>query len=406
MARSRHGRRRRSGNIGQPAPTPREIQREARSEAARLARRRILFATVAAVLIVVGTVSVASWVNRTPDVSPPDVESPPDSGASLLLGLTDEGGSLVSIGLVASHSVEESRLVLFPPSLAVVLPGYGERDLADAVLFGGPDLLRLTIANLLGIRVDSVGVAEVGAFAASVGGPISVDLTKPLIVSDAGGETVAYGQGVAERSIEDLTRLFSEQGTGDQLALLVRQSSVWEAVFDAAAADGAVLSGLLASVEQSSDVAYQALSTAVVADPLLVSAVPTNRVVGVGPSTERYTVSTEEGAAFVVESFDYLQLADEPRLRVEILNGNGLVGTTAPVARVLIEAGFRVVFTDNADRQDYETSRLIAQGSENQSAAVAIQRLLGTGEVFLEQRQPSGVVDLTIIVGSDLAVQG
>ena len=271
---------------------------------------------------------------------------------------------------------------------------------------GGVDLFRLTITNLLGIRVDSVGVASVADFVSVFADPLSVELTQPLIVASGSGETVEFGQGRADREADELARLLSEQGTGDQLALLVRQGAVWEAAFAAAADDGTILERILEALDLASDVSYQALSTAVVADPLLTSAIPTNRAVGVGPDAERYTVSTEDGAAFVDEVLEYLRIVDEPRVRVEILNGNGLVGTTAPIARVLIESGFRVVFTDNADQQDYALSRFIAQGPDHQQAAVAVQRLLGSGEVVLEQRQPSGVVDLTIIVGSDLATQG
>ncbi len=403
---ARGGRRRRSGIVGQTAPTHREVEREARRRETKIARRRIILAAVVSVALVAGAVALTTWVNRAPEVTPPVVESPPDSGASLLVGLTNDDGSLASIALVSAHSSLGSRIVLFPPSLAAVLPGYGERDVSDAVAFGGEDLFRLTITNLLGIRIDSVGVASVADFAAVFEDPLTVELTQPLIVAVAGAETVEFGQGRAERAAADLARLLSEQGTGDQLALLVRQGAVWEAAFDAAADDGLILDRILESLGLASDVSYQALSTAVVADPLLISAIPTNRAVGVGPNAERYTVSTEDGAAFVDEVFDYLRIADEPRVRVEILNGNGLVGTTAPIARVLIESGFRVVFTDNADRQDYTLSRFIAQGSAHQEAAVAVQRLLGSGEVFLEQRQPSGVVDLTIIVGSDLSTQG
>jgi len=405
MAKPRHGRRRKSGILDQSAPTHREIEREARAQAARIARRRIVLATLFSLLAVAGAVAVTTWLNRAPEATPPEADSPPDSGAAVLLGLTDDAGSLVSIGLVASHSVDEPRFVLFPPSLAAVLPGYGERDLADAVSFGGSDLFRLTIMNLLGIRIDAVGVTDIDGFVSVVGDSISVELTNALIISDGDGETVVYGQGTADRNPSDLARLLAEQGTGDELAWLVRQAAVWEAVFREAAIDVEVLDGLLSTAELQSDVAYQALSTAVVAEPLLINAIPTSRAVGVGSSGERYTVSTDDGAAFVAEMFDYLRIADEPRLRVEILNGTGLLGTAGPVAEALIEAGYRVVFTDNADRQDFTISRFIAQGSDHQEAAVAVQRLLGTGEVFLEQRQPSGVVDLTIIVGSDLVLR-
>ncbi len=61
-----------------------------------------------------------------------------------------------------------------------------------------------------------------------------------------------------------------------------------------------------------------------------------------------------------------------------------------------------MVITDNADRDDYEVTRIIAQGRENQEAAVAIRELIGRGDVSIEVRQPSGVVDVTIVVGEDL----
>ena len=102
----------------------------------------------------------------------------------------------------------------------------------------------------------------------------------------------------------------------------------------------------------------------------------------------------------------FLQLAPESRVRVEVLNGNGLIDTTQPVAALLVEAGFRVVLTDNADRSDYETTLLIAQTLTNQNAAVEARDLLGIGDVSVEVRQPSGVVDLTIIVGQDLPATG
>ncbi len=401
------GRRRRSGSIDlRRAQSRREAQRDEMSRAAQIATRRVVVAAALAVFVVAVTIVATTWANRGGDATPPDIDAPSDTGAAVLIGLTDRSDQLVSIVLIASHPVEPARLVLFPPSLAAVLPGYGERDISDSIVFGGTDLLRLTVANLLGIRIDAVGVGPVQDFVAVLDGPVDVDLNSPLIVADAQGETVVYGQGIAERSTRDLARLLSEQGEGDQLAWLVRQGAVWEAILDRASEDGEVLDGIVEVAGVGTEVAYQALSTAVVADPLRITAVPASRAVGVGSDAERYIVSTDEGASFVEETFGYLQLAEEPRVRVEILNGNGLVGTTGPVARSLIDAGYRVVFTDNADRQDYTVSRLIAQGAEHQDAAVAIQRLLGTGDVFLEQRQPSGVVDLTIIVGSDLATQG
>ena len=133
-----------------------------------------------------------------------------------------------------------------------------------------------------------------------------------------------------------------------------------------------------------------------------------NHLSGNGQAQSGATVLAAGAAVGLLEGFKdhFLLFRRQAYAGISDADGNGLVGTTGPVARVLVDAGYRVVFTDNADRQDYETSRLVAQGAEHQEAAVAVQRLLGSGDVFLEQRQPSGVVDLTIIVGSDLATQG
>jgi hypothetical protein len=161
-----------------------------------VARRRIVVATIAAVVVVAGTIAVNTYLNRPTEATPPVVDAPPDSGAALVIGLTDDSGSLVSIGLVVSHSVDESRFVLFPPSLAAVLPGFGERDIAHAVSFGGSDLLRLTIMNLLGVRVDDVGVANVDDLASVIDGEIKVDLNSALITAAEDGETVVYGEGI------------------------------------------------------------------------------------------------------------------------------------------------------------------------------------------------------------------
>ncbi len=119
------------------------------------------------------------------------------------------------------------------------------------------------------------------------------------------------------------------------------------------------------------------------------------------PASEQFGFDGASTATVVERAFPYLSIAAEPRVVVEVLNGNGGVGVTQPVARRLVEAGYYVIRTDNADREDYGTTQIIAQGREYQQDALAAQELLGRGEVLLELRQPSGIFDLTIIVGND-----
>ena len=64
------------------------------------------------------------------------------------------------------------------------------------------------------------------------------------------------------------------------------------------------------------------------------------------------------------------------------------------------------MLTDNADRLDYDTTRIIAHGREHQEVALEVREVIGRGDVSVEVLQPSGVVDLTIIVGRDLVANG
>ena len=55
-----------------------------------------------------------------------------------------------------------------------------------------------------------------------------------------------------------------------------------------------------------------------------------------------------------------------------------------------------------ADAFDYEQTLVIAQGDQAEAAAREIVELLGRGLLFLEVRAPSGVVNVSIIVGQDI----
>jgi hypothetical protein len=98
----------------------------------------------------------------------------------------------------------------------------------------------------------------------------------------------------------------------------------------------------------------------------------------------------------------HLRLGDEPRPRVEVLNGNGRIQATRPIVEVLVRNGFRIVRTDNADRFDFPATLVIAQRGDARPAAERIVALLGVGSLQLEGTSPSGVVDVSIIVGLDV----
>ena len=400
--RSGGGRRRRSGVIDETPRTARELNRSARRSAAAQAWRRIGLAILGAVLIVATSV-VLTWLTlkETPEADL-GINQPPASGSSTLFVITDDDGRADSIMFLVAHPTGGAEVVLFPPSLLAILPGFGESEIADMVRFNGPALAKTTVTNLLGTRIDAVVHLEGDGFAGAVAEPLIVDLANPLLFPETDGFTVVAAAGSAERDPEKLVTLLTNQGDSDQLEWLDRQGSVWRAVLEAVGEDAAIAERLTLGATGERDTALQAVVAAARDADLVVTAVPVRRIEAAGGDTERYQLPSSAASAFVSDRFSYLIVREEPRPRVEVLNGNGRIGTTGPIAALLVDKGYRIVKTDNADRDDFAETQVIAQGLAHQQDAIDVQRILGSGEVLLELRQPSGIVDLTIIVGRDI----
>ena len=388
---------------GKPRPkelSARELRRAVVADARRVVRIRIFLASLVGVVIVGGAV-VFSWFSlREPPPQPNVVEVPASTGVSSLIVIENPQGEAVSIVLVASHPEMPDRLELLNPSLLSYVPGYGEFEISELSALGGGDLIALTITNLLGVRIDAVHVFSEESFLTVVVEPLEVDLAEPVIVAEGDTDRVIAAEGEGLRNPEMLYTLLSEPGTGDESSLILRQSRVWTAIFEQVAIDGAFADKFLGSAHADAILAVNGAAQ----DPdLVVSSLPVKRAEVLGGSLEQYIFDGSETETIVGRSFPYLQLADEPRISVEILNGNGGVGVTAPVAELLVGQGYHVIRTDNADRDDYGETQVVSQGREHQQAAIEIADLIGFGEVVLEIRAPSGIFGVTIILGQDIS---
>ena len=70
--------------------------------------------------------------------------------------------------------------------------------------------------------------------------------------------------------------------------------------------------------------------------------------------------------------------------------------------RSCVPLGYRVVLSQNADLFGYERTRVVANSDGAIADARRIQEALGVGRVRVSQ-VPSGIGDITIIVGEDFA---
>jgi len=364
----------------------------------------VLLAIIGALVIIGTSVGVSLLVRGRPSSTTEPQAIPSEAGASLLIAVTDSTGRDLSLALLGTHD-QDATVALFPPGLLTVLPGFGDREISDSTRFGDEDLPALTVANLLGVRVDATAQMTVDELAGLLNTDLTVDLTSQLVVASSSSEIVQMDVGSAPRSPGEIIQLFSLQGVGTQLEWLDRQGSVWKALFDRMNSSAQLVEGVLARVVGDPALAKDALAGVATAEDPQLTAVPAERIERPGGDSELYQMSGEDATAFAAERYAYLRFTTGERPRVEILNGNGRIGTTRPVAAALIRHGFRVVRTDNADSADYAETQIIAQGRDHQQAALDARSVLGRGEVLIEVRHPSGVVDVTIIVGQDIPAQ-
>lgn len=385
------------------ARTSRELRRISEQRLRRRRRRRLAWAILGAVTLLAGSV-VASvlWYSK-PEVETPRETIPEVSGAGeSVLMLLEDGEKAVGFVLVTSHPDLADRLLLFPPSLLTVLPGFGSWELGQSNEFGEPGLPAVTLTNLLGARVDGTVRVPVAAVAGILAGT-TVELSSPVLELQGDDQVVVAVAGEAIRDADHLEMILGLQGTDDQLTWLVRQGRVLEVLLDGISSTAGLVDSLMA--ESGGDLLLGRRVLAAVAgdEETRITAAQARPVASLGESSERYQLPVEEAEAFIDLHAPYLRLVDGERPRLEVLNGTGKVAVTPPIAARLVRAGFRVVITDNADREDYAVTRIVGHTTENQANALAVHEALGFGEVRLEVRQPSGIVDVTVIVGDDFS---
>jgi len=334
-----------------------------------------------------------------PEPPPPTTVPPvePVDSLSVLVAI-GEGDGDAAFALLVQPPVGDRELVMIPQTLLVQVPGFGEFSMAEALAFGGPDLARLALANEMGIRIDDLVAVPAGGLSAVADGMV-VDVPVELFVEEPDGSRRLIASGAQRLSIDLVELLLVEQGTGDQFDWLRRQEAVWEGIGAFVVDDPGAATRVMST--GTDPAAAAGLLSAIAANPLI-GAPPLDRV-AMGGSRDALVLATDRIDGYLGERLGHLLLREGRRPRVEILNGNGSAGSAHHVAEVLISEGFYVFRSGNADRFDYAASQVIAQGEDAAASAREVGAILGVADVLLEAQAPSGVVDVSIIVGTDLA---
>ncbi len=339
-------------------------------------------------------------------VPPGSGASPLEEPASLVVAWPGaQGGSVVAVFGVDPDEQRGAGL-LVPAGTQVEVPSLGPQTVGRALRLGGPDLLGLTLENALAIEVGQVLELDEGSLreVLAPAAPLEVRLRRSIVVDGrsyrAGDHTLSAGEAVAL-----VTMPAQESSDLDHLVVAHAVLEAW-----LGGLDGDVL-GL--TEERLREVGGMsagdaALGTTVL-DALARSSVTfeTLPVESLGvPGEERYRIDEEELTSVRSSRFSTLVSgAGAERPRVEIRNGTGEAGLAQRVAGVLVPEGYEVVLTGNAARLDVEETFVVVHDDSAREEAERLVEMLGAGSVRAA-RNPVGVVDISVVVGSDLDLGG
>lgn len=378
-------------------------KRRAQRQRARLRRRLAIGGAVTAIAVAAAAVVVIGSNDDRPTLSEDDGGAGPATAATarpLLLAQTGPDGRAVSVTvLVPGPAGAGGTVLLVPPGTMTEVAGLGPQPVGRTLQLGGIERLRTTTQNLLGATVDDA-VALDGAELAAVArlaGSLRVTLDERVErVDDSGLVTVLFEKGTFDLQPDDVADFLGEQGRGTDLARLARHQSYWEAWLAALRADPDAIPAEPAALRRT-------LGALAAAGDTLIRLLPVEAFGSTAEDGELYTPQTDELVDLVGAVFAGRGQAG-PRARVRVLNGTGELELARKVTEQLAPADVQVTLTGNAEPFGYETTEIIYYDPANRAVAERIRDALGVGKL-VRNRNETGVVDVTIIVGKDFRAE-
>lgn len=348
-----------------------------------------------------------------------------NTGSKKTHGLAD---TLVVLAINNSTNTKQIRAISIPRDTMVQIPGHGTCKINAANRFGGPELTKQVIANLLGIDIDyhiSTSPWGLRGLVDSVGG-VYIVVDENMRYRDRSQDLYINLRASPEKQLlngkqaEGFVR-FRHDRWGD---------SGWKMVDGKKVAAGRVarqqyfmraLANRILSMPHKRDRA-EVLSNAyekgfIVSNLKIkdwnslaefmknVDPEKIGMAVLPGAPGSRYHASywmpdTEKLPLVVAQQMRFEGVSEEDMTAsVEVLNGCGVPGVAGKVAEQLQRAGFTVTKQGNAPGFEYDRCQVITRKG-NTAAVLAIVKLLKCTDVR-EEKNGEGLPDVTVIVGRD-----
>ena len=330
---------------------------------------------LAGVLVVALIGATAAWAfTRGDDAADHDVGDDGARGASELAVIAVRGTANPLIAVVGVHAERPPAALVIPAGVTFVAPGQGETTAEGVAALQG-ESIRIAVSNAIGRWADHLGVSDVATLSSAVddAGGLTVELSEPATIEGA-----ELDAGEHELSGVQVAAFLAETGE----VAPIRWAEVLEA--------------LLETSQLGEDVFGESDDPGALAELLGRAAGAAVEIAPVAPLAEAASVLDQPAFDDLVREL----FGGRPATPIVVQNGNGEPNVGEAVAGLLLPGGFRIVVSQNADTFRHRETEIAATAAEFADEAERVRELLGVGSVVVSQ-VPSGLADITIVVGRD-----
>lgn len=311
--------------------------------------------------------------------------------------------------LSISPKTKDALILSIPRDTRVEIPGRGMDKINHAYAFGGESLISETVSSFLDVPIHFYAVADFNGFVYIIDelGGVEIDVEKEMYYVDkAGGVEINLHPGKqildGEKALQYIRFRYDKLG---DLGRIKRQQKLALAVikklinFDSIIKIPQISEGMKEYIETN----IEARDTVALANLFR------------GVNQEKFRMETVQSKPVYIEGISYLEpnveevqqrvksliYSKNSGMKVEVLNGNSMMGTAHKIAQDLELQGFEIVNVGNADNFNYQQTKIIVYSKEvnldNQ-----FKELFKDFEMVKEYQDQANL-DLVIILGKDMA---
>lgn len=287
------------------------------------------------------------------------------------------------------------NVISIPKNTLVEIPGSTSAEIGQAFTVGRVSLSMATVEYLLGVDLDhyvEVDKAGLKTIIDKLGG---VTVNSKRMSGDAAVRYVSPTSATEKES----DRIEREQ----KLLAAVHKRAQAKSIYDKLASLAKTLKKSVGTDFAANDVEDLPLAMgAVQSGKVRFHTIPGNEVTVNGKVF--FQPNKEKIEALIQQIFgaDLARKARQSSFRIRVLNGIGTPAVATEVSKKLVDSGYRVIDTKNADSFNYTETQLIIYSNKASDLAMVnrVKTLLGVGKVVINNL-PQDVADLTIVIGAD-----